>query len=294
MNGTITLPDGNPATTVQVNLYRSTSWPRWSYITTTQTSAAGTYQFDGLGQGLGIDYRVQFVDPTYTYASEYYANQLDIDQATSVFITLGETRAGIDAELTPLATATVQLVKSATPALTITNGSDLTYTLVLSASADTPLHLYDPLSGGLTWQGFVGTAPDTLSYTTGALTGTVALSATTPLTVTFAVQANLPAASFVSEYAQVANTAYYYFPGQTLAQKQPSNTVIRTVYKPGGLHYLVTVGTTSLITAMSKLAQSQSTGPVFCTTINEFHSEVKQLGLPSPNTRMCYYESYLN
>ena len=77
-------------------------------------------------------------------------------------------------------------------------------------------------------------APDTLTYTTGALTGTVTLSATTPLTITFAVQANLPAASFVSEYAQVANTAYYYFLGETLEQKRPSNIVTRTLYGPAG------------------------------------------------------------
>ena len=133
--------------------------------------------------------------------------------------------------LTPtLPAVTVQLVKDATPALTITNGSALTYTLVVSASADTTLHLYDSLDRNLGWQGFVGDAPNTLTYTTGVLTGTVAFSATTPLTVTFAVTVTLPAASFVSEYARVANTAYYYFPGETLLQKRASNQVIRTVY----------------------------------------------------------------
>jgi hypothetical protein len=123
----------------------------------------------------------------------------------------------------------IQVVKSAMPALTITNGSLITYTLAISASEDITLHLYDPLDANLTWQGFVGDAPETLTYTT-ALTGTVALSATTPLTITFAAEVELPAASFVSEYAQVANTAYYYFPGQTLSMMRPSNTVIRTIY----------------------------------------------------------------
>ena len=123
----------------------------------------------------------------------------------------------------------VQVVKSATPTLTITNGSAITYTLAVSASVDATLHLYDELDPNLRWLGFVGDVPETLTYTT-ALTGTVALSATTPLTVTYAAEVDLPAASFVNEFAQVSNTAYYYFPGETLMQKRPSNTVTRTIY----------------------------------------------------------------
>ena len=123
----------------------------------------------------------------------------------------------------------VEVVKSAAPALTITNGSPITYTLVISADSETTLHLYDPLNSGLTWQGFVGDAPTTLAYMMGALTGTVTLSTTQPLTVTFAVEVNLPAASFISEYALVSNTAYYYFTEETLSQKRASNTVTRTI-----------------------------------------------------------------
>jgi len=133
--------------------------------------------------------------------------------------------------LLPTAPATTaQLIKSATPAVTVTNGSALTYTLVLSASADTVLHLYDPLDSNLAWQGFVGNAPGTLAYAGGALTGTVALAATMPFTVTFAVQVNLPAASFVNEYAQLRNTAYYFFAGETDALKRPSNTQVNVVH----------------------------------------------------------------
>ena len=50
------------------------------------------------------------------------------------------------------------------------------------------------------------------------------------LTVTFAAEVDLPAASFVNEYAQVSNTAYYYLPGETLMMMRPSNTVTRTIY----------------------------------------------------------------
>jgi hypothetical protein len=119
------------------------------------------------------------------------------------------------------------------PSTTITNGSSLIYTLAFSVTEDTILHLYDPLVSHMTWKGFVRDAPDTLTYTTHTLTGTVALSATTPLIFSFAVEVNVPEASFVGEYAQVANTAYYYFPGETLALKRASNTVTHTVhYQP--------------------------------------------------------------
>ena len=467
LQGTVTQPDTTPAAGIQVNLYRPIERGRWHYVTSVHPTAAGAYQFDGLGQG--IDYRVQFVDPAHTYAPEYYDDQNTLDLAMPVTVTIGMTRTGIDAVLDaphpPVAaietgggsvtyhpndgTATVNMVRSrtdditvtravtcasgapstvtltldppgnvysmtlvsgddyqatipgaditqdadlvvaatcgisttettvghvnlydpsgvisdavsgqpveaatvtlynvpgwepktgpdddrpntcqsndskdpgepwdqpaptdlgvivnpevttvepslsyqhtdnagaygwdvwdmsegcwyvevtaegydsltspvvgvppkvtdlnlslmptdfkvdllkaATPTLTITNGSTITYTLAVSASADITLHIYDALDPNLRWQGFVGDVPETLTYTT-ALTGTVALSATTPLTVTFAAEVDLPPASFVNEYAQVSNTAYYYLPGETLMMMRPSNPVTRTIY----------------------------------------------------------------
>ncbi len=119
------------------------------------------------------------------------------------------------------------VLKSATPAVTVLNGKTLVYQLMLHTDLDTTLHLYDPLDSHLTWEGFVGAAPDTPTYADGALTGTVALSATTPLTVIFAVRVNVPPESFVSEYAQVSNTVYY--------QHQP-------FWPPHSPHSMVCVG----------------------------------------------------
>ena len=465
LRGRITLPDADPAANVQVNVYQPISrWGDWHHVTTTHTLADGSYQVNSLGQGIG--YRVRFVDPTHTYATEYYDDYTSLAQATPLKLTLEEIRTGVDGVLNspqppratveidqgsvtydlqdgmaminimasnpdditvtradtcasgtastvtltldppgtvysmtqvsgddyratipgadiirdadlvvaatcgvtttettvgrvnlydpngtisdarsgePVADATVtlyrvpgwepkfssdddqphtcqsndskapgepwsqpaptelgvivnpevttvgpslfyqqtdgeghygwnvsegcwyvtveaegydsltspvvgvppevtdlnlslmpegfdiQVVKSAMPTLTITNGSAITYTLIVSASEDTTLHLYDELDPNLMWQGFVGDVPETLTYTT-ALTGTVALSATTPLTVTFAAEVDLPAASFINEYAQVSNTAYYQLPIETLMMKHPSNTVTRTIY----------------------------------------------------------------
>jgi len=220
--GTVSNPDATPAAGVRVNLYRPIEWLQWGYVTSTHTLADGTYQFDDLGQG--IDYRVEFSDPTHVYAPQYYDNQLTLEQSTPVTVTLGMTRTGIDATLSPA------ILKSATPAVTVLNGKTLVYRLMLHTDLDITLRLYDPLDAHLTWEGFVGAAPDTLTYADGALTGTVALSATTSLTITFAVRVNVPPESFVGEYTQVSNTAYYAFPGETLLRAYPSNTQVTGVH----------------------------------------------------------------
>ena len=106
----------------------------------------------------------------------------------------------------------------------------------LSQDIDTTLHIYDPLASNLTWLGFVGDAPDTLNYADGAVSGTVTLSAMTPHTVAFAVSPNVPQGSFVSEYAQVSNTAYYAFPDETLMLAHPSNTQINIVRMCPSVH----------------------------------------------------------
>ncbi|MBN2006864.1 MAG: hypothetical protein JXA21_26155 [Anaerolineae bacterium] len=222
LKGAVTLPGGAPAAGVQVNLYGNVSnmsW--WHHFTTTYTLADGAYRFDNLGPN--INYYLQFVVSDVHYISEYYSNAPSLEQATPVTVTLGSTRAGIDAELAPSA---AQIIKYSAPGYYVADDSLLTYTLVVSANVDTELTIYDPLGDHLTWQGFVGTAPGTLTYTT-ALTGSVAVSAAKPLLVSFAVRVNVPDTSFVSQFAQVSNTAYYDFLGVTY----PSNTYVNVVYR---------------------------------------------------------------
>ncbi len=104
LSGAVTLADATPIAGVQVNLYRSTWWPLWQPLSTTHTLADGTYHFANLGQGLGIDYRVQFVDPTHQLAPQYYNAKPTIATATAITITPGVPRTGIDAILAaPLA-----------------------------------------------------------------------------------------------------------------------------------------------------------------------------------------------
>ncbi|HOU14699.1 MAG TPA: hypothetical protein PKZ84_16460 [Anaerolineae bacterium] len=221
LSGVVTRPDAAPAAGIRVNLYHPIVWTEWSVVSTTYTLADGTYRFDGLGQD--IDYRVEFTDPTHVYAPEYYDNQLELEESTPVTVALGTTRTGIDAALLPA------VVKSATPAVTVTNGGTLVYQFFIHTDNNTTLRLYDPLDAHLTWQGFVGEAPGALAYTSGALTGTVTLLAFTPITVAFTVRVDLPPASFVGAYAQISNTAYYAFPDETLLLAHPSNTQVNIV-----------------------------------------------------------------
>ena len=99
LSGAVTLTDTTPISDVQVNLYRSLSPAQYRYLTTTHTTADGTYQFTDLGQGLGIDYRVQFVDPTHQLAPQYYDAKPTIATADVITITPGVPRTGIDAIL---------------------------------------------------------------------------------------------------------------------------------------------------------------------------------------------------
>jgi len=149
LSGAVRLTDTSPITGVQVNLYRSAWSPQWQYLTTTHSTANGTYQFTGLGQGLGIDYRVQFVDPTHQLAPQYYAAKPTIATANIITITPGVPRTGIDAVLAlpqpPAAgveteSGSVAYNPDGTAQITMPapNPSDITITCAVTCTAGTP------------------------------------------------------------------------------------------------------------------------------------------------------------
>jgi hypothetical protein len=90
---------------IQVTLYRPLAGEgepqeqgqSWLAVTHTLTGPDGGYAFGGLGKG--IEYRVHFVDPAGQYASQYYDNKFFREQSTSVTVTLGQVRTGVDAVL---------------------------------------------------------------------------------------------------------------------------------------------------------------------------------------------------
>ncbi len=125
LSGTVISPYGTPLAGIQVDIYQDLyhnltvvsgssglgvlgGGMPFHHLTTTLTSASGAYRVDGLGQD--ISYAVRFVDPSQTYAPEYYDDVLTVWPATSVTVTLGITRTSIDAILNlpqpPVATIT--------------------------------------------------------------------------------------------------------------------------------------------------------------------------------------------
>jgi Leucine-rich repeat (LRR) protein len=147
LDGLVTTIEAEAVAGVQVNLYRSLQFNNWQYLTTTHTSKAGSYQFDDLGQGPGIDYRVHFVDPQHQYASQYYDNAPHISLATAITITPGIPRTDIDAvlELTQQPTAVIDPGSGNTTynpdgtaviAMPVLDLSDITITLNASCDDD--------------------------------------------------------------------------------------------------------------------------------------------------------------
>lgn len=120
------------------------------------------------------------------------------------------------------------------PDIMVSNGSILTYTIVVGGLPGTVVHLYDPLASGLEWYKLI--TQETLTYTNGALTGTEIIAGSGVGGVMFAVKVNLPDESFISGYAHISNTAYYYYGWETFDLKHSSNVVSHIVYNPSCIH----------------------------------------------------------
>lgn len=100
MSGAVTSSDATPVEGVEVHLYRSLWADQWKHLTATETGGDGEYEFTDLGQGVGIDFRVQFVDPSHRLATQYYEDKPTIEAADVITITPGVPCTGIDAVLT--------------------------------------------------------------------------------------------------------------------------------------------------------------------------------------------------
>ena len=188
LDGAVSLSDTTPAVGVQIDLYRSLKWSQWQYLTTTHTTAAGTYEFSDLGQGLGIDYRVRFVDPTGKLAPQYYSAKPTIRTATVITITPGIPRTGIDAVLAlpqpPAAgvetdTGSVGFNPDGTAQITMPrpNLSDITITRTVTCTAGAPTTVTLLLSTGPQFpMANVGGAAYQATIPAAALTGNATLS----------------------------------------------------------------------------------------------------------------------
>ena len=94
ITGTVTDASGAGIASMYVDVYRL-SGGSWNYAGYAYTDTAGAYDVGGLTTGT---YRVHFSAPS-SYLSEWWDDQPDVEHATDVTVTTGETTPGIDAVL---------------------------------------------------------------------------------------------------------------------------------------------------------------------------------------------------
>jgi 5-hydroxyisourate hydrolase-like protein (transthyretin family) len=85
ISGTITDSSGNPLAGIEVTLFRNTQEGYWDQFGTT-TDGTGSYRYENTEVG---SYRLKFVDPTETHATEYHANAYTLESALDVEVTVG-------------------------------------------------------------------------------------------------------------------------------------------------------------------------------------------------------------
>ncbi|MGC9348408.1 MAG: leucine-rich repeat domain-containing protein, partial [Anaerolineae bacterium] len=154
------MADSGPVAGVEVQLSRTVpTYHGFRHIASTKTVADGTYGFADLGQGIGIDYRVRFVDPTFELAPQYYDAKPTIGTADVITITPGIPRTGIDAVLALPAPPTVSVDTetgnvvyspdgTAQIAMPAPNPSDITVTRTVTCATGTPVSVTLNLSTG--------------------------------------------------------------------------------------------------------------------------------------------------
>jgi len=93
ITGTVILKDNNqPLLYTDVTAYKwNDNW--WDYTGNTYTDDAGFYNLSGLVSG---DYRLEFSCYNSDFPDEYYDNASDLDNATDIAVTIGNTITNID------------------------------------------------------------------------------------------------------------------------------------------------------------------------------------------------------
>jgi len=144
---------------VSLNVYRPWMFS-WGQIDSAFTGNDGTYQFTGLAPDT---YRLEFIDISGTYSSEFYDNAGDIDSATNIPVAEGEMATGKDAALDPIPATGISGLVIETGSGTVLTG--ITVTLYqdfggwgIASSLETGVdgrYEFDGLSPGIFRIGFV-------------------------------------------------------------------------------------------------------------------------------------------
>jgi arylsulfatase A-like enzyme len=129
------------------------------------------------------------------------------------------------------------LTKTVAPTASVKYGDELTYTLVISAAPGTQLALYDPLEG-TAFARFVR-RPDGIVHDDGVITGTLTVTSTNHVTVTFVTQVSITGTGTLAWPYTVANQACVYPFGGTLGGCAWSNEVTNPPTAPNIIFVIV-------------------------------------------------------
>jgi hypothetical protein len=121
-----------------------------------------------------------------------------------------------------------QVTKFVRPEGEVEYGDWLTYTLVVSATPGTPTRLYDPLTG-TTFSRFLA-QPEGVSHEDGAITGTLTVTPTSQVTVSFVAQVEFPGT--LGWTGTITNRACVYPFAGTLGGCFWSNEVVNPAFRP--------------------------------------------------------------
>jgi hypothetical protein len=124
-------------------------------------------------------------------------------------------------------------VKTVTPQGWVDYGDELTYTLVMSASPGTQVGFYDPLEG-TAFTRFVELPTGVITHTGGVITGTLMVTPTNQITISFVVRVGVPGTAGWT--VPVNNRACVYPLGGTLGYCVWSNEVTNLAFRPYGIY----------------------------------------------------------
>jgi PKD repeat protein len=125
------------------------------------------------------------------------------------------------------------LTKTVVPTAAVENGEELTYTIVISAAPGVQVGFYDPLTHTTFVRFLERPSTSVITHADGAVTGTLTVTPTDQVTLSFAVRVDPGTLAYADG---IANRACIYPFGGTVGGCQWSNTVvnslIRRVYLP--------------------------------------------------------------
>jgi hypothetical protein len=187
---------------VSVEFYDATSGTQ---VGSAFTNGWGYYKTSGLPAG---QYKAAFTKAGYD--TRWYDGADSFGTATPITVSLGQNTPGTDVYLSPTVQEVVSTTvnKTVAPEGLVDYGDELTYTLVISGVPGSQLTLYDALEGTTLARFAERPVTSTIAHASGVITGTLTVTPTNVITVSFVVEVGVPGTAGLT--VSVTNRACVY------------------------------------------------------------------------------------